>query len=673
MKLDPKTKESNHNWSDAPDASVQPPSQPVYDSVAAGIGYAVRAAQKAARTVRRLIYMHGGMLNLLTYGVRLVRTEGIRGVLRRLRRVSSSGAGFGKISDHDYERWIARYDVLTPAIRQEMRKRTDGLACAPLFSIVVSMRDSDPRYLLQMIRSVREQIYANWELYITSDRPIAEQVRELLDEESKRDSRIKAVVPMENGSASEVDNSVLDLVAGDFVVLLGHHDLLSEHALFMVAQYNDRHSNARMFYSDEDTLTADFKRSTPYFKSDWNPELFLASNFFAHLAVYETSLIREAGGFSADFEDCRHYDLALRCVELAGNDNVIHIPHVLYHSRTPGARVRGEHEDYISQSDEAIRAVTEHLKRRGVKAAVSRTPRGSAPLRVRYECPEPAPLVSLLVPTRDGVDLLRRCLDSLLEKTSYPNYEIIVIDNGSALSETLDYFAHIEKRRNVRVLRDDSPFNFSALNNRAAVQANGDYLCLLNNDTEVITPHWLNEMVGLACQPENGAIGAALWYPNDRLQHGGVLTGLGGVAGHMHHMLEKGDPGYFGRALIAQNVSAVTAACLVVRKAVYDEVGGLDETLAVAFNDIDFCLRVRKAGYRNVWTPYAELYHYESATRGSDMTPEKYQRFSSEVNSMRQRWTLELENDPAYSPNLSLSTQVLPFSLAEPPRRGFLD
>jgi GT2 family glycosyltransferase len=278
--------------------------------------------------------------------------------------------------------------------------------------------------------------------------------------------------------------------------------------------------------------------------------------------------------------------------------------------------------------------------------------------------------VSIIIPTRDGLALLKQCLDSIFAHTLYQNFEIIIVDNGSVRPETLKYFDEVSQRPNVRVLRDELPFNFSALNNRAARVATGEFLCLLNNDIEVISPDWLNEMVSLANLPHAGAVGACLWYPNDALQHGGVVLGLGGIAGHMHHMMQRGHYGYFGRAVAMQNLSAVTAACLVVKKSVYDEVGGLEEELAVAFNDVDFCMKLLKAGYRNIWTPYAELYHHESATRGSDHDPVKYERFVSEIRRMEARWEGWFERDPAYNPNLSLNCEVLPFTLASPPRIG---
>ena len=310
------------------------------------------------------------------------------------------------------------------------------------------------------------------------------------------------------------------------------------------------------------------------------------------------------------------------------------------------------------------RALTAHFARRGVKATVERV---KDSYRVRYALPEQLPLVSLIIPTRNGLDLLRTCVQSVLALTTYPHYEILIVDNGSDDPATLDWLADVQGNQRVRVLRDDRPFNYSALNNGAVRHARGELLGLLNNDLEVITPDWLDEMVSHALQPGIGAVGARLWYPDNTLQHGGVIVGLGGVAGHAHVHMARQHAGYFGRTSLLSAFSAVTAACLVIRKSIFEEVGGLNETdLAVAFNDVDFCLRVRELGYTNMLTPYAELYHYESATRGLDDTPEKSARFNREVEYMKQRWEPLLQHDPAYSPNLSLLYSD--FSLAWPPR-----
>ncbi|WP_096720382.1 glycosyltransferase family 2 protein [Paraburkholderia acidicola] len=621
------------------------------------------------RSVRHQIHMRGGLSKSLILGVGILHREGIAGVRKKLRRLNN-GLGYSQAT---YSSWITQYDSLTPAIRAEMQRRLQTFKRTPSFSVIVPTYNSDPRYLREMIKSVREQIYPNWELCIADDASTDAHMRDILSEESAHDSRIKVCFRTENGHISEASNSALSLASGDFAVLLDHDDVLPEHALFTVAQYINKYPDARMFYSDEDKLTANGTRTTPYFKSDWNPEMFRAQNMFSHLGVFETALIREVGGFRKGFEGSQDHDLALRCVELSGHDKVVHIPHVLYHWRMAPGSTAGHSDEKPYALVAAIRAVEEHLRRNNIDATVGQSFDRLPILHVRYATPTPPPLVSLLIPTRDGVDLLRQCIDSVLNKTAYKNYEIIVVDNGSEQPATLAYFESIKQHQNIRVLRDESPFNFSKLNNDAVIETKGEYLCLLNNDIEVISPDWLDEMIGIASQPGNGAVGASLWYPDDTLQHGGVLIGLGGVAGHMHRLMAYGNVGYFGRAVATQNLSAVTAACLVIRKSIYEKVGGLDEELAVAFNDVDFCLRVREAGYRNVWTPHAQLYHHESATRGSDMDPDKYERFVKEVRLMESRWAGMFEHDPAYNPNLSLSAQVLPFTLADPPRTNILD
>jgi O-antigen biosynthesis protein len=633
----------------------------------------VVATRRILDAANRQVRLGGGVSQSIVRATSILREQGLSGLRRAVARIGSTN-GYKDVSDDVYQAWIDRYDTITPALRAEIQQRLPQLVRRPKISLIVPTYNSDARYLREMIASVRAQLYPDWELCIADDASPQPHVKEILAEEMARDVRIKTRLRESNGHISEASNSALELATGDYVALLDHDDILPEHALFLVAQYINAHPEARMFYSDEDKLTTEGKRTSPYFKSDWNPELMRAQNMYSHLGVYETSLVREAGGFRKGFEGSQDYDLALRCVDLAGHDKVVHIPHVLYHWRiAEGSTAKsGNEKPYAMLA--AIRSVEEHLKRNRIEATVEQAFGRLPILHVSYALPSPAPLVSLLIPTRDGLALLKQCVESVIAKTRYPNYEIVIIDNGSVKPETLAWFKSIEQEHaNVRVTRDDSPFNFSALNNRAAHIAKGEYLCLLNNDIEVISRDWLDEMVGIACQPRNGAVGASLWYPNDTLQHGGVLIGLGGVAGHMHRLMQRGHAGYFGRGAATQNLSAVTAACLVVRKSIYMEVGGLEEELEVAFNDIDFCLKVREAGYRNVWTAHAELYHHESATRGSDMDPDKYDRFVGEVRWMERRWGAMFDNDPAYNRNLTLDAQVLPFSLSDPPRFGMLD
>ncbi|WP_433704599.1 glycosyltransferase family 2 protein [Paraburkholderia sacchari] len=631
----------------------------------------LRGARLAYSTVRRQIQARGGLVDALKFCGSIVRREGWPGVTARVRRLRRGG-GFASapVSAELYRDWIAQYDLVTPEQEKRLVSELNMLARKPLISVIVPTYNSDEKLLREMIESVQAQIYPHWELCIADDASTQPHVQQLLRSAAAADSRIKITLRDKNGHISEASNSALALAAGEYVALLDHDDVLPPHALYVVARYINRHPTGRLFYSDEDKLDENGTRTMPYFKSDWNPLMFLAHNMFSHLGVYEAALVREVGGFRKGYEGSQDYDLALRCIDVAGHASVVHIPHILYHWRIVAGSTAGSGEAKPYALQAAIRAIEDHFERSGIEATIESPNDSAGTMRVRYALPEPQPLVSIVIPTRDGLELLEQCIDSVTKKTLYRNYEIIVVDNGSVHPKTMAYFEQISRLPNVRVIRDDAPFNFSALNNRAVDIARGEYICLMNNDVEVVSPEWLSEMVSVAHQPGVGAVGACLWYPDDTLQHGGVVIGLGGIAGHMHLKLGRGEFGYFGRGVALQNLSAVTAACLVVSKAVYKEVGGLDVELAVAFNDVDFCLKIVEAGYRNVWTPHAELYHHESATRGSDLAPEKYQRFLEEIRWMERRWDGWFTRDPAYNPNLTLKLDEGPFALAFPPRIG---
>jgi GT2 family glycosyltransferase len=396
-------------------------------------------------------------------------------------------------------------------------------------------------------------------------------------------------------------------------------------------------------------------------------DLFYSHNLISHLGVYRADLLREIGGFRQGFEGSQDYDLALRCIELIAPNQIHHIPRVLYHWRihTKSTAQSGDAKPYALLAGE--RALNEHFQRQTVNAVSKLIGHG---YRTRFALPDIVPLVSLIIPTRNGHHLVRRCIESILKKTTYLNYEILIVDNGSDDPATLQYFQELQSETRVRVIRDDRAFNYSALNNDAVKRARGELVGLINNDIEATSQEWLSEMVSHALRPGVGAVGARLWYPNNTLQHGGVILGMGGVASHSHKHLPRHQYGYFGRADLVQSFSAVTAACLLIRKEIYEAVGGFNEKLQIAFNDVDFCLRVREAGFRNVWTPYAELYHHESATRGVENTAEKQERFAEEVKYIMQRWDGLLLNDPAYSPNLTLDIED--FRLAWPPRVDLL-
>ena len=533
-------------------------------------------------------------------------------------------------------------------------------------SILMPTYNSNLAFLKAAIQSVQGQVYPHWELCIADDASTDPQIKQYLESEQANEARIKILFREKNGHISAASNSALTLASGQFIALLDHDDVLNPLALWHIAKSINENPDAGILYSDEDKLSQIGERCNPYFKCDFNPELMLAHNMISHLGCYRKSLIDLVGGFREDFVGSQDYDLALRIIDQIPASQIIHIPHVLYHWRiTPESTALNLNTKSYAQSA-AIRAISDHISRKGLSGKV--TPCPEMPhigYRVQFDCPTPHPKVSIIIPTRDKAKLLENCIDSILKKTTYANYEIIVIDNGSSESASFELLERL-KQQGIQIIRDESPFNYSALNNKAAKLSQGQFICLMNNDIEVITPGWLEEMVSFATQTDVGAVGARLWYPNDTIQHAGVIVGLGGVAGHAFVNLGRGEPGYFGRAIVHQSYSAVTAACLVVRKSVFEQVEGLDDSLAIAFNDVDFCLRVREAGYRNVWTPYAEMYHYESASRGTEDTTAKKDRFEQECALIRTRWAEITAYDPAYSPNLALGTHH--FEMAFPPR-----
>jgi GT2 family glycosyltransferase len=554
-----------------------------------------------------------------------------------------------------YENWIAinevaadRYPGLVEAAREWQRQ--------PLISLVMPTYNSPAEYLRKAIDSVVDQIYTNWELCIADDKSTQPHVKEILDEYAARDPRIKIIYRTANGHISAASNSALALVSGEYTGLLDHDDELHPLALYYVAELIEREPQAALIYSDEDKVTIEGKRYDPYFKCDFNYDLFLSQNMISHFGVYKTAVLRQVGGFREGLEGSQDYDLALRVMEAAGPQAIHHIPRVLYHWRVlPESTASGaEAKPYATIA--AARAVQEHLTRSKIAGTVQSADDAVMYQRIVYALPEQEPLVEIIIPTRDAANLVKQCVDSIKERTTYRNYLITIIDNGSVKPETFDLFGSYEGDPRIRVVRDDSPFNYSALNNRIALASEAEFVCLLNNDIEVITPEWLSELVSVALQDNVGAVGAKLLYPDDTIQHAGVYLGMGGLAGHGHKYLPRNAPGYFCRAVLRNAVSAVTAACLVIRTSIYREVRGLDEGLVIAFNDVDFCLRVRDAGYRNVWTPFAELYHHESASRGYEDTPEKMARFVEEIEFVKKRWGDALWNDPFYSPNLSIDS-----------------
>jgi len=566
------------------------------------------------------------------------------------------------------QRWIRRFDRRSRQDVRAISAATSRLAYQPLLSVLMPVYNSDERWLRAAIESVQNQIYSNWELCIADDHSSDPRVSAVLREIAAGDRRLKLHFREVNGHISAASNSALTLATGDFIVLLDHDDVLPRHALAAVVHELNRHPDADIVFSDEDRLDQRGRRYDPYFKPDWNPELFLGQNLISHLGVYRTALVRQVGGFRQGLEGSQDYDMALRVIEQSHPSRIRHIPLVLYHWRAiPGSAALGvEQKSYAT--DAARRAVQEHLARTGVRATIESPPHAPYHQRVRYPLPEPRPHVTIIIPTRDRLEHLSRAVHSVMSRSTYAPFDIVIVDNGSTEAATLDYFTQVQRNPRVSVLRIEEPFNFSRLNNLAAARARGQLLCFLNNDTEIISADWLEEMVSHAVQEGVGAVGAMLYYPDDTVQHAGVILGLGGIASHSHRGQPRGKPGNNARTALTQTMSAVTAACMVVRKSAFDAVGGFDESLAVAYNDIDLCLKLQARGLRNVWTPFAELYHFESVSRGDDTQGESRPRFLAESQAMRDRWKGLLTADPYYNPNLSLTRAD--FWLAYPPRRA---
>lgn len=620
---------------------------------------------RASRRVRKVL-RQGGMAGATKRLLELLMGRAKLAPIPAKKGLPSKVDAKPQVDRRNYEHWLRRFDRLTDEDRAAMVRRIAVFPHKPVISIVMPTYNPNLEWLKQAIESVEHQIYPFWELCIVDDASTHPEVRPFLEQYAGNgSSRVRVQFRNKNGHISRATNTGFEMATGEWIALLDHDDLLREHALFWVVEAINAHENLRLIYSDEDKVLVSGERRAPYFKSDWNPDLFLSHNMICHLGVYRADLIREIGGCRVGFEGAQDYDLALRCIERIERTQIHHVARVLYSWRVhpTSTASSGDVKPYAALAGQ--RALNEHFVRTGVRAVSEIEP--SVSYRTRYEMPADEPLVSLIVPTRNAEKLVRQCVESVVRRTSYLNYEIVLIDNGSDDPQALRYFAELERDGIVQVLRDGRPFNYSALNNAAVRVAKGEFICLLNNDIEVITSSWLTEMVSIGLQPGVGAVGARLWYPDDRLQHGGVILGIKGVAGHSHKGLPRSNRGYMGRAALIQSLSAVTGACLLVRKQVFEAVGGLDEeNLKIAFNDVDFCLRLQEAGFRNVWTPYAELYHHESATRGYEDTPEKAARFGRERRFMQARWGELLLQDPAYNPNLTVDHED--FSWAWPPR-----
>ncbi|EGO5024002.1 glycosyltransferase family 2 protein [Enterococcus faecalis] len=549
-----------------------------------------------------------------------------------------------------YPNWLARNEVLDiEAMTQEIAT----FHYQPKISIAMPVYNVEEKWLRLCIDSILNQVYTNWELCMADDASTDPNVKKILTEYQQLDERIRVVFREQNGHISEATNSALAIATGEFVALLDNDDELAINAFYEVVKVLNENPELDLIYSDEDKIDMDGNRSDPAFKPDWSPDLLLGTNYISHLGVYRRSILEEIGGFRKGYEGSQDYDLVLRFTEKTTKERIKHIPKVLYYWRMLPTSTAVDQGSKGYAFEAGLRAVQDALVRREINGHATHGAANGL-YDVYYDI-ESEKLVSIIIPTKNGYKDVQRCVSSIIEKTTYQNYEIIMADNGSTDPKMHELYAEFEKQLPGRFFVEsiDIPFNFSTINNRAAKKAHGEYLLFLNNDTEVITENWLTLMVSFAQQERIGCVGAKLLYPNNTVQHAGVILGLGGVAGHGHYGYPHGDLGYFGRLAINVNYSAVTAACLLMKKADFDAVGGFEEAFTVAFNDVDLCLKVQALGRDNVWLHEAELYHFESQTRGYDDKGKKKKRFEQEKVMMEEKWGPLIENDPFYNPNLT--------------------
>jgi len=561
-----------------------------------------------------------------------------------------------------YDAWCDKRDFVLERDRAELETRIAGMAQRPVISIIMPVCDPSVDYLNAAIRSVVEQVYPDWQLCIADDASTKPEVLEALRRAAASDARIDVVFRDERGHISRASNSALERARGDWIACLDHDDTLAPHALAEIALAAEANSDLRLIYSDEDKIDEQGRRFDPHFKPDWSPDLFHSVNYVNHLTAYRREDIVALGGWRIGVEGSQDYDLLCRVIERVPETAIHHLPLVLYHWRAIAGSTALNTGEKNYAVEAGLKVLREHAERAGIAADVEMLP--DYPFyRFRYRIPDPAPLVTIIIPTRNGLDLVERCIGSIRARTDYPSYEIILVDNQSDDPAALAYFDELRRSDDVRVLDHPKPFNFSEINNRAAREARGEILAFLNNDMEILNEDWLSEMVGHAVRPEVGCVGAKLFYPDGRIQHGGVIIGIGGMAGHAHLYVPGDAAGYYGRLVVAQNLSAVTGAAMVMRRAVFEEVGGFEEeNLAVALNDIDLSLKIRAAGYRIIWTPFARMIHYESVTRGLDKDdPVRRARHDREKAYMRSVWGETLNRDPYYSPHLETqSADFLP-------------
>lgn len=607
-----------------------------YEALQSSLGWRIgKPIQRVWDLLRKNLFTR-----LFTKGIQSLRQAGFEAtwkkVLRKLRLTKPVGIQYSK---------------------RELRQQRESVFPKTVkFSILVPLYNTPERFLREMIQSVLDQTYGNWELCLADGSDDAHKyVGEICESYGAKDPRIRYRKLEKNLGISGNTNACIDMAEGEYISLFDHDDLLHPAALHEVMTAICQ-QGADFIYTDENTFHKTPKDAfCPHFKPDFAPDNLRANNYICHFTTFRKSLLDTVGRFRPECDGSQDYDMMLRLTEKA--ERIVHIPRILYYWRAHANSVAEDVGAKPYVIDAAKRAIRDHLERVGLKGEVLDTPVPSM-YRLRYEILG-SPLISIIIPNYENKTTLQTCLDSIFEKSTYKNFEVIVIENNSKSSEIFDYYREIQDRwHNVKVITWNGPFNYSAINNFGVQSSKGEHILLLNNDTEVISTDWLQEMLMYSQRDDVGAVGAKLYYPDNTIQHAGLGIGLLSLAGHLHRNFERSSPGYMGRLIYAQDLSGVTAACMMIRRTVWNEIGGLDESLAVTFNDVDMCMRIRAAGYLIVWTPFAELYHYESKSRGEDDNPEKEARFHGEVARFQERWKAELAaGDPYYNPNFSLDCE----------------
>ena len=587
----------------------------------------------------------GGIKRVIARSYEIAHEQGIRALISRLMFEIRSG----RVKTLSYQKWIEGIEPDEKVLnkqREECRSASDIL-----FSIVVPVYKPKEAYFMALIESVKAQTFCNWELIL------ADAGKSGFFGLIKDDTRIKYISLEKNTGISGNTNEAIKKATGDWIIFADHDDTIAPDALYQMYKVIKGHPDAGYIYTDEDKISANGKkRFDPVFKPDINRDLLCSMNYISHLSAVKKKVLDQAGYLDPGYDGAQDYDLTLRCTELLRDDQIIHIPQVLYHWRSVANSTALDQENKLYAFDAGRRAIEAHLNRIGIPADVTELSRHGR-YRIHYKW-EKCPLVSVIIPNKDHIEDLSRCIDSILHRTEYPNYEIIVVENNSTEQNIFDYYKTIETNERIRIVKYEGGFNFSAINNFGVSYAKGDFYLLLNNDTEVINPEWMTEMVYICIREDVGIVGAKLYYPDGTIQHAGVVIGIGGVAGHAFKYYPHSHPGTADRLLVCQDYSAVTAACMLVKKEAFEKAGGLSENLAVAFNDVDFCLKVGQQGYRVVFTPYAELTHYESISRGSEDTAEKQERFRNEIETFLDKWgDFVRKGDPYYNKHFSLKRE----------------